>query len=325
MKINRRQFHGVAAGVGALALTGGAARAQNWPDRPIHLVVTFPPGGTNDIIARLMGDELSRRFGQPFIIDNKFGGGGNIGAEGVVRAAPDGYTLLQATAANATNAALYPNLPFNFQRDLAPVAGIYGLPLVLVTRPNFVAQTIPELIAYARANPDKISHGSGGVGSISHICAEMFKAMSGIRMVHVPYRGSTIELGDLVAGRIEMAFDPLPSSLDYIRDGRLKALAVTTLARSETLPDVPTVASFLPGYEANVWVGLCAPRALPADLIQRLNTEINAVLADPAFRKRMLDLGASPLPLTPAAFGKLIADDTEKWTKVINAAGIKAE
>ena len=325
MKVNRRRFGGLAASAGALTLVGHAARAQSWPDRPIHLVVTFPPGGTNDIVARLMGDELSRRLGQPIIIDNKFGGGGNIGAEGVVRAPPDGYTLLQTTAANATNAALYPNLSFNFQRDLAPVAGIYALPLVLVVRPNFAAQTIPELIAYAKANPDKISHGSGGVGSISHIAAEMFKAMSGIRMVHVPYRGSTIELGDLVAGRIEMAFDPLPSSFDYIRDGRLKALAVTSLARSEIIPDTPTVASFLPGYEANVWVGLSAPRALPAAIVQRLNTEINAVLAEPAFRKRMTDLGVSPLVLTPDGFGKLIADDTEKWTKIIKAAGIKAE
>ena len=309
----------------AVPLAAPALAQAPWPQRSIALMVPYPPGGSTDNTARPVAQKLSEVLGQNVVIENRGGAGGTIGAAQVATAKPDGYTFLCFPTAVMTISPHMIRVPYDPQRDLEPIALLSLADGVMAMHPAVPLHDMAAVIAYARANPDKISHGSGGVGSISHICAEMFKAMSGIRMVHVPYRGSTIELGDLVAGRIEMAFDPLPSSLDYIRDGRLKALAVTTLARSETLPDVPTVASFLPGYEANVWVGLCAPRALPADLIQRLNTEINAVLADAAFRKRMLDLGASPLPLTPAAFGKLIADDTEKWTKVINAAGIKAE
>lgn len=325
MGISRRGFQRLAAGAGALAAWPAAARAQAWPDRPIHLVLTFPPGGANDIIARLLGQTLSERLGQQIVIDNKVGGGGNIGAESVARAAPDGYTLLQATVANATNASLYPNLNFNFINDIAPVAGLYSVPLVLSVKPSFPARDVAEFIAYMKSHPNKVSFGSGGIGTLAHIAGEVFKRMSGAGMVHVPYRGSPAELADLIAERIEIVFDPLPTSLEFIRDGRLRALAVTTTARSPALPDTPTVAETLPGFDATVWVGLTAPRGTPPAIISRLNAETNAVLDSPAFQARMKELGAAPLKTTPEGLGKLIVDDTQRWAAAIREASIKAE
>jgi tripartite-type tricarboxylate transporter receptor subunit TctC len=325
MTITRRQFSVATVGAMAASLLVRDASAETYPSRPVRLVVTFPPGGANDIIARLLGQALSERLGQQFVIDNRVGGGGNIGAEAVVRATPDGYTLLQATAANATNASLYESLNFNFVRDIAPVAGLYGVPLALVANPDFPPKTVPELIAYARDNPGKISHGSGGVGTVSHIAAEMFKQLSGTSMTHVPYRGSPAALSDLIAGRIETLFDPLPSSLEYIKDGRLRALAVTTAQRSGSLPDVPTIGEFLPGCEANIWVGIGAPRATPPELILKLQNEIAAVLASDTFKVRLNDIGASTLPLNATEFGRLMADETTRWAKVIKLANIKAD
>ena len=301
------------------------ARAQAWPSKIVRLVVTFPAGGANDIIARLLGQALSERTGQAFIIDNKVGAGGNLGASDGLRAAPDGYTLLQATVANATNVALYENLSFNFVNDAAPIAGVYAVPLVLVVHPSFPAKTIPEFIAYAKANPGKINYGTGGVGSLSHIAGEMFKSMAGVNMEHLPYRGSPLALTDLLAARFEVLFDPLPTSVEHIRAGALRGLAMTTAERSFALPDIPAVAEVLPGYEATVWVGITAPKATPAELTARLNREINAVLADPAFKDRLTAMGASTLPGTPEEFGARIVRDTEKWAKVIKAANIKAE
>lgn len=309
----------------SVAFASSPARAQAWPDRPVRIVVTFLAGGANDIIARLMSEELSRRFGQQFFVDNKVGGGGNIGAEAVIRSTPDGYTFLQATAANATNASLYPNLNFNFLRDVAPVAGIYGVPLVLVTHAGFPPRNIADFIAYAKANPGKISYASGGIGTVSHIVGEMFKMQAGIDMVHVPYRGSPAVMTDLIGGRIEAAFDPLPTSLQYIREGKLIGIGITPGTRSEAIPDVPSIGEQLKGYEANPWIGLAAPKGTPDVIIRRLNAEVNAVLATEAFKAKLRDLGASPLPLTPEAFGKLMAEDTEKWARVVKFANIKAE
>ena len=326
MMITRRALSNLATGALTLSLAPRMARAGAYPDHPVRLVVTFPPGGANDMIARLLGQALSDRLGQQFVIDNRVGGGGNIGAEAVVRAPPDGYTLLQATVANTTNTTLYAdNLNFNFVRDVTPIAGIYSVPLVLVVQPTFPTRDLGEFIAYAKSNPGKISYGSGGVGTLAHISGELFDMMAGVKMVHVPYRGSPAELADLMAGRIEIAFDPLPTSLPFIQDGRLRALAVTTATRAEALPNVPTVAETLPGYDAMVWVGLAAPRGAPDDLIGKLNAEVNAILSSPAFRARLRDLGAAPLELSPAGFGKLIANDTERWAKTIMAAGIKVQ
>ncbi len=326
MTITRRRLASLAAGAMTLTLPPLRARAATFPDHPVRLVVTFPPGGANDVIARLLGQALSERLGQQFVIDNRVGGGGNIGAEAVVRAPPDGYTLLQATVANTTNTTLYENnLNFNFVRDFAPVAGVYSVPLVLVVLPTFPARNLAEFIAYAKANPGKISYASGGVGTLAHIAGELFGMMAGVKMVHVPYRGSPAELADLISGRIEIAFDPLPSSLEYVRDGRLRALAVTTAARAEALPDIPAVSETLAGYDAMVWVGINAPKATPADLIGKLNAEINAVLSNPAFRARLAELGASPLQLSPTKFGELIANDSERWSRTIKAAGIRVE
>ena len=291
----------------------------------MRIVVTFPAGGANDIIARIMGQALSERLGQAFIIDNRVGGSGNIGAAEVVRAAPDGYTLLQATVSNATNAALYDNLSFNFVADVAPVAGIYAVPLAIVVNPAFPAKTIPEFIAYAKANPGKLTYGTGGIGTLSHIAGELFKSMAGIDMVHLPYRGSPPALVDLLGGRFEVLFDPLPTSIEYIRTGGLRGLALTGASRSSSLPDIPTVGEFLPGFAVSVWVGIAAPKATPEELVVRLNRQINAVLADPRFKARLAAMGASTLPGSPEEFAALIASDTRKWAKVVKAANIKAE
>jgi tripartite-type tricarboxylate transporter receptor subunit TctC len=313
------------AALAAAASAGVAPARAEWPDKPVRIVVTFLAGGANDIIARLMSDELSKRFGQQFIVDNRVGGGGNIGAEYVVRAAPDGYTFLQATAANATNASLYPNLNFNFLRDVDPVAGIYGVPLVLVTHSAFPAKNVAEFVAYAKARPGKVNYASGGIGTVSHIVGEMMKLRAGIDMVHVPYRGSPAVMTDLIGQRIEAAFDPLPTSLQYIREGKLIGIGITPATRSEAIPDVQSIGETIPGFEANPWIGLAAPKGTPDAIIRRLNAEVNAVLATDAFKTKLRDLGASPLPMTPEAFGALMKKDTEQWGEVIRAANIKAE
>ena len=317
--------HFLAAALALTAVVLAPAAQAAWPDRPVRVVVTFLAGGANDIIARLMGDELTRRLGQQFIVDNRAGGGGNVGAEYVIHAPPDGYTFLQATAANATNATLYPNLSFNFLRDVEPVAGIYAVPLALVIHPGFPPRSVAEFIAYAKAHPGQIRYASGGIGTVSHIVGEMLKLRAGIDMVHVPYRGTPAVMGDLIGERIEAAFDPLPTSMPYIRDGKLIGLGITPATRSEAMPDLPSIGETLTGYEANPGIGLAAPKGTPDAIIRRLNAEVNAVLATDAFKKKLRDLGATPLPMTPEAFGALMKEDTQKWGDVIRAANIKAE
>ena len=325
MPITRRRASLLLSGAAA-ALAAPASLAQAaWPDHPVHLVVTFIAGGANDIIARLLGQRLSERLGQQFIIDNRAGAGGNVGTEYAVRQPPDGYTLLQLSNAAAANASLYPNLGFNLLTDLTPVAGVYDVPFIVVVRPDFPASTMAEFIAYAKAHPGAVKHGSGGVGSVSHISAELFKMMTGVDMIHVPYRGSPAELGDLLGGRIECAFDPLPTSLPYILDGRLKAIAVTSAKRAPSLPNVPTVGETLEGYSASSLTGTVGPKGLPSAVVARLSSEINAVLAEPAFQQKLAGLGATPLILSPEGFGKLMAEETAKWAKVVKFANIKPE
>jgi tripartite-type tricarboxylate transporter receptor subunit TctC len=299
------------------------ALAQAYPMRPVRLVVGFPPGGVADLYARLIGQWLSERLGQPFIIENRAGAGSNLGTEAVVRAPPDGYTLLQATAANAWNATLYDNLNFNFIRDIAPVASIYRAPAVLVVHPSFSAKSVPALIAYANANPGKINMASGGVGSAQHVYGELFKMMAGVDMLHVPYRGGGPALADLLAGQVPLMFDTLATSIEHIRAGKLLALAVTSATRSEVLPDIPTVGDFVPGYEGTGWQGIGAPRNTPAEIINKLNKEINAGLADPRMKARIADLGGTVFVSSPADFGTFIAEYTEKWANVIKFAGAK--
>jgi tripartite-type tricarboxylate transporter receptor subunit TctC len=325
MNICRRQFLHLTAGAGAMPAVSGIARADSYPARPVHLIVFFAAGGGNDIIARLMGQWLSERLGQSFVVENRPGGGGNIGTEAVVRAAPDGYTLLLVSSPNTTNATLYDNLNYNFIRDIAPVAGISREPNVMVVNPSVPAKTVPEFIAYAKANPGKINYASAGIGSSQHMSGEMFKMMAGIDMVHVPHRGTAPALQSLLGGEVQVMFASMPSSLQLIRAGKLRALAVTTATRSDQLPDVPPVGDFLPGYEASVFYGIGAPRDTPPEIIERLNKEINAGLTDPGLRTRLTDLGGAILPGSPAAFGQFIASETEKWAKVIKFAHIKAE
>jgi tripartite-type tricarboxylate transporter receptor subunit TctC len=298
---------------------------QVYPSRPVHIIVGFAAGGGADITARLIGQWLSERLAHPFILENRTGAASNIAAEAVVHAPADGYTLLYASAANASNAALYRRLNFNFIHDIAPVAGISRTPYVMEVNPSIPTKTVPEFIAYAKGNLGKINMASGGNGSPAHIAGEMFKMMTGIGMVHVPYRGSAPALTDLMAGQVQVMFDPLNSSIEYIKAGKLRALAVTTAERSEVLPEIPTVSEFVPGYEATNWNGIGAPKNTPAEIIDRLNGEINAALADANFKARLLGLGGAPLPFTPAKFGKYIADETEKWAKVIRAASVKPE
>jgi tripartite-type tricarboxylate transporter receptor subunit TctC len=322
---HRRQFLHLAAGTAALPAFSRVARAQAYPTRPVRLVVTTAAGGSPDIIARLIGQWLSERLGQPIIIDNRPGAGTNIGTEIVVRAPPDGYTLLMALSANAINASLYDNLPFNFIRDTAPVASIASIPLVMEVNPLVPVKTVPELIAYAKANPGKINMASGGSGTPAHVSGELFKMMAGVDMVHVPYRGEALALPDLISGQVQVLFGVMPASLGYIRAGKLRALAVTTAKRQEPLPDVPTVGEFLPGFEARGWYGVVVPKATPTEIVEKLNKEINAALADPNMKKRLTDLGAAVFAGSPADFGKFIADEIEKWRKVVRFAGIKPE
>jgi tripartite-type tricarboxylate transporter receptor subunit TctC len=325
MKLPRRKFLHLAAGAAALPTLSGFASAQTYPTRPVRLIVGFAAGGGADIVARLIGQWLSERLGQQFIIENRPGAGSNIATEAVVRAAADGYTLLLVTVANAFNATLYDKLNFNFIRDIAPVAGIMRVPNVMVVNPSVPAKTIPEFIAYAKANPGKINMASGGVGGPSHVSGELFNMMAGVNMIHVPYRGVAPALTDLLGGQVQVTFATMPSSIAYIRAAKLRPLAVTTTTRSDELPEVSTVNDFVPGYEASTWYGVGVPSGTPAEIIGKLNKEINSALADPRFKARLADVGGSALSGSPADFGKLIADETEKWAKVIKSAGIKAE
>jgi tripartite-type tricarboxylate transporter receptor subunit TctC len=326
MRLPRRLFLQMAASAAALPAVPRIAAAQAYPQRPVRLIVPFASGGASEITARLIGQWLSERLGQPFVVEMRPGAGGNVGTEAVVNAAPDGYTLLMVNAApSAINAALYDKLSFNFLRDMVPVGGVLFTPLILQVNPGFAPKTVPELIAAAKANPGKINMASAGNGTPPHVAGELFKMMAGVDIVHVPYRGGGPALVDLLGGQVQMMFGNLASSIEYVRAGKLRPLAVTTTMRAEALPDLPTVGDFLPGYEASDWYGICAPKGTPADLISRLNTEINAGLADPKLKARLADLGGTPLPGPPAAFGKLIADETEKWGKVVRTAHMKPE
>jgi tripartite-type tricarboxylate transporter receptor subunit TctC len=312
-----------------LALTAaagiGPARALDYPTRPVHVIVGYPAGGTTDILARLVGQYLSERLGQQFVIDNRSGAGNNIGTEVVVNAAPDGYTLLLVNPANAINATLYEKLPFNFVRDIAPVAGIIRVPNVMEVNPSVPAKTVAEFIAYAKANPGKVNMASSGNGTSIHVSGELFKMMSGVDMLHVPYRGSAPALTDLMGGQVQVLFDNMPSSIEYLKVGKLRPLAVTTASRSDALPGVPTVAETVPGYEASAWFGLGAPKGTPAEIVDKLNAAVNAGLADPKLKARLADLGGTMLVGPPADFGKLIAEETEKWAKVVKFSGARPD
>jgi len=325
MRLLRRQFLQLAAGAAVFPAAPHIATAQTYPARPVRIIVGFPPAGAADIIARLIGEWLSGRLGQPFIIENRPGAGGNIGAEAVVRAPPDGHTLLLVATPNAVNATLYDKLNFDFIRDIAPVAGLDRAPYVVEVNPAVPARTVPEFIAYAKANPGKINYASAGTGTLLHVAGELFKMMAGVDMVHVPYRGTTAALTDLLGGQVQMMCDNISTSIEHIRTGRLRALAVTTATRSDMLPDLPTVGDFLPGFEQSAVFGIGAPRNTPHEIIDRLNKEINVGLADTKVKARLAELAGPVLPGSPADFGKLIAGETEKWAKVIKFAGIKPE
>jgi tripartite-type tricarboxylate transporter receptor subunit TctC len=322
---HRRRFLHLAAGAAALPAVARIAKAQTYPTRPLRMIIGYPPGGSADITARLTGQWLSERLGQPVVIESRPGAATNLATEAVVRAAPDGYTLLLVAPANAINATLYDKLNFNFLHDIAPVAGIIRFPNVVVVNPSLPIKTIPELIAYAKANPGRLNMASSGNGSTIHMSGELFKMMTGINMVHVPYRGAAPALTDLMAGQVQVMFDNVPTSAEHIKAGKLRGLAVTSTARSEVLPDLPTVADFLPGYEASAWYGLGAPKNTPEEIIEKVNTAMNAILADPTAQARFAALGASLLPGSAAGFGKLLADETEKWGKVVKFAGAKPD
>ena len=321
----RRRFLQLAAGAAALPAVSRIAWAQVYPSRPVRIVVGFAAGGATDISARLIGQWLSERLGQQFIIENRPGAGSNIATEAVVNASPDGYTLLLVNIASAANATLYDRLNFKVVRDIAPVAGIVRSPYVVEVNPSFPAKTVPEFIAYAKTNPGKISMASGGVGSGNHLAGELFKMLAGVDMLHVPYRGEGLAVTDLLGAQVQVLFGVPLVSIEYIRASKLRALAVTTATRSEALPEIPTVGDFVPGYEASTWNGIGAPKKTSVEIIDKLNREINAGLADPKFKARLADLSAAALPGSPADFGKLIADETEKWGKVIRAANIKPQ
>jgi tripartite-type tricarboxylate transporter receptor subunit TctC len=323
--IRRRAVLLLLAGAAASPILSPSTDAQDYPSRPIRLVVGFAAGGTQDVVARLIGQALSERLGQQIVIENRAGASSNIAAEAVIRSPPDGYTLFMVGPNNAINASLYDKLPFDFVRDTAPVAGITRVPNVMEVHPSVPAKTVPEFIAYAKANPGKINMVSGGTGTSVHVSGELFKMMTGVHMVHVPYRGAGPAIADLVAGQVQVMFDNLPSSIGHIRAGTLRALAVTTAQRSEALPGVPTIASFVPGYEASAFFGISAPKATLPAIVSRLNDAINAVLADPKIKARMADLGGTTLPGSPAEFGKLVADETEKWAKVVKFSGAKPD
>jgi tripartite-type tricarboxylate transporter receptor subunit TctC len=325
MKLPRRTFVHLLAGAAALPAVSRIAWGQAYPSRPVRIVAPLAAGGSSDIVARLIGQWLSERLGQSFVVENRTGAGGNTGTEAVVRAPADGYTLLLVQAGNAMNASLYDKLNFNFIRDTAPVAGIIRVPNVLVVHPSVPAKTVPEFIAYAKANPDKINMATPGVGTSPHLAGELFKMMAGVSLTHVPYRGGGPAQADLLGGQVQVMFPAAAASIESIKAGRLRALAVTTSERLEVLPDVPTVGDFLAGYEASAWFGVAAPRNTPAEIVDVLNRAINDGLADPKLKARLADLGSTGLPGSPADFGKLIAEETEKWAKVIKFAGIKPD
>ncbi len=327
MNIARRKFLHLAAGAAAApaALRVGRAQSQIYPNKPVRIIVGFGAGGGSDIVARLLGQWLSERLGQPFVVENRPGASTNIATETVVRAPADGYTLLFVGPSGAINATLYDKLNFNFIRDIAPVAGIYRVPQALVVNPALPARTVPEFIAYAKANPGKINMASTGIGSSPHLAGELFKTLTGIQMVHVPYRGGGAVMTDLIAGQVQIYFGILISSIGYIRTDRLRALAVTTAVRSQALPELPPVSDFVPGYEASAWYGMGVHKNTPADIVDKLSREINAALADTQFKARLVELGGEPMRMSPPDFGKLIAGETEKWAKVIRATGLKAE
>jgi tripartite-type tricarboxylate transporter receptor subunit TctC len=325
MRLPRREFLHLAAGAAALPAVSRIARAQAYPSRPVRIIVGQAAGSGSDTAARLIGQWLSERLGQPFIVENRPGAAGNIAAEAAVRAPPDGHTLLLVNVGNAINAALYDKLNFNFIRDIAPVAGIFRVPQVMEVNPSVPAKTVPEFIAYAKANPSKLNMASSGIGSVHHVAGELFKFMAGIDMVHVPYRGTTPALTDLLAGQAQVMFDVTPSSTPHIRPGKLRALAVTTAARADVLPEIPIMGDFVPGYEASAWLGFGAPKDTPAAITGLLNREVNAGLADPAIKTRIADLGGTVLAISAVEFSKLITDETVKWAKVVKFANIKPE
>jgi tripartite-type tricarboxylate transporter receptor subunit TctC len=325
MNLPRRKFLHLAAGAAALPASLRMATAQIYPSRPVRWIVGFAPGGGNDIVARLMGQWLSERTGQPFIIENRPGAGTNIATEAVVNAPPDGYTLLLVGLPNASNASLYERLSYNFIRDIVPVAGIARSPQVMVAIPSVPAKTVPEFIAFAKANPGKVNMGSAGIGSVTHLAGELFKMMAGVNLIHVPFRGNGPALTAMLGGQVEVQFPSVASSIEYIRTGKLRGLAVSSAMRSEALPDLPSVGEFVPGYEISAWFGVGAPKGTPSEVIDKLNKEITAGLADPKMQARFADLAEVPMPMTPARFGEFIADETEKWAKVIRAANLKAD
>jgi tripartite-type tricarboxylate transporter receptor subunit TctC len=325
MKLARRKFLQLAACAAAVPAAAARAWAQSYPTRPVHIIVGASAGGAPDIYARLVGQWLAERLGQPFVVDDRPGAGTNLATEAVVRASPDGYTLLATTLANAVNATLYPNLNFNFIRDIAPIASMSREPLAMEVKPSFPAATVPEFIAYAKANPGKLSAGSAGAGTSLHMAFELFKLMAGVELVHVPYRSSAAALTDLLGGQVQMMFGPLPSTIGHIKSREVRALAVTTAARSPALPDIPTVGDFVPGYEASAVYGIGAPKNTSAEIIALLNKEINAGLADPKLKARLDDLGSSVLAGSPSDFSKLIAEETEKWGTVVKSAGIRVD
>jgi tripartite-type tricarboxylate transporter receptor subunit TctC len=326
MKLPRRTFLHLAAGAAALPCVSRNALAQGYPNKPVRLIVGFPAGGVVDVFARLIGQWLSERLGQQIVVENRTGAGGNLATEAVAKAAPDGYALLQLTLTNAINATLYEKLNFNFPADIAPVASIFrGSSSIVVVNPNFPVKTIPELIAYAKANPGKVTMASAGIGSVQHIYGELFKMMAGVDLLHVPYRGGPQALTDLISGQVQIIFDPLANSIEHVKAGRLRALAVTSMKRSAILPDIPSVGEFVRGYDASGWQGIGAPKNTPAAIVNRLNREINAGLADPKIKQRFADLGYEPYATTPAEFSKYVVDETQKWARVIRTANIKAE
>ena len=325
MKLARRTFVYLALGAAVLPLVPRNASGQIYPTRPVRLICAFPAGGPNDTLARLIGQWLSERLGRPFVVENRPGAATNIATEAVVRAPPDGYTLLLVAQVNAINVTLYERLNFNFNRDIAAVAGIMRVPSILEVNPSVPVHTVPEFIAYAKANPGRLNMASAGNGTSSHLSGELFKIMTGVDILHVPYRGAAAALTDLIAARVQVYFDLMPNSIAHVRSGKVRPLAITTTTRSGALPDLPSVGDFVPGYEVNTWFGVGAPRGTPADIVDKLNEEINAALADPQMKARLAELGGTVLAGTPADFEKLIADETEKWARVIRAANIKPD
>ena len=323
MRLPRRTFLHLAAGAAVLPTVSRIARAQTFPSRPVHWIVSFPAGGPNDVVARIIGQYLSEHLGQQFVIENRPGAGGNVGMQSVLSSAPDGYTIAFVGPNYAINTTLYDKLPFNFIRDSVPIGGTMRLANVMEVHPAVPAKTIGEFIAYAKANPGKINYGTGGVGTSPHLAGELLKIMAGIDIVHVPYRGTAPALTDLIAGQMQVVFDNIPGSIGHIRSGKVRALGVTGAKRVAALPDVPTIGETVPGYEVSIWYGIAAPKGTPPEIVGKLNQAVNTVLADPKLQARLAELGGEPMPMAPAEFGKLVADETEKWAKVIQTANIR--